>query len=373
MNFLTKTQKLKLYYKAVENASFIFGNKNVSPPIIAWLLTKRCNLKCMHCDSYLDTKKIIASDLITVAKKIAQSDVMIVILSGGEPMLVPNINEIITILKESGKIVKINTNGLNLSKHAEFLINSEVDSITISIDSMNPSLHDKIRGKQGSYKNAIEGLEYIKTNRKRKKPYTEVRCVVMKDNFREIPEFVKYFKTKADFVALQPIHNNESHHKIVSEDVLFEIEKNNIEEELKKMFLFLGTEFKEFGNHYYKRFPEFLNHPERMEKEAILACLPLWINFMPIDETGNCLSCSHIIGNVYNDDIQTIWSGKRRLDFLKSMASFGKCKTPCWLNCTSVAPLLIGSVVKKMLTVSPPSDNAIAEFRENIIFHGNKS
>src|SRR5690606_2737679 len=125
MNFLSKREKLKLYAKIMANLTIIGGTKKLSPPMTMWRLTKRCNLLCKHCSHHLNRDKIATDKLITVAHKIAASNTMIVNITGGEILLVPNLKELILILKNAGKKIMINTNGYYLKEFADFFIENE--------------------------------------------------------------------------------------------------------------------------------------------------------------------------------------------------------------------------------------------------------
>lgn len=370
MKFLTKKERVKLYWKAAKNMTYIAGNRSVSPTIITWILTKRCNLTCKHCSSYLSKDKIKTDELMILAKKLAESDAMVIVLSGGEPLMVPNIKEIISLLKDHGKIVKINTNGLNLSSMADFLLEKEVDYIVVSIDGPDAASHDEIRGKKGSFDRAVEGLRYLQQHKSKGKPFLGIRGVVMKDNWNDIPQYMSVLNPIVDEITFQPIHNIPAHHEIVEESVLFAEEDKAIQAELQAVIDEVSLDYPDLDNSYFKSFPKFIFEPEKMEKQALHSCLLTWMNFMPVAEDGTCLSCTKEIGNLYQDDVKTIWSGNARMDFLRSMSRYGKCNTPCWLNCTGISPTWVGQGVKKMLSAGPLSKEAYESFKKMPQFTG---
>jgi MoaA/NifB/PqqE/SkfB family radical SAM enzyme len=230
------------------------------------------------------------------------------------------------------------------------------------MDGVDPDTHDDIRGKKGSFAKALKNLEYLKNNRKNGKPHIAVRGVLMKENFKMMPDYIAYFNNIVDDISFQPIHNNSSHHEVVDHEVLFSPRDMQFEAEFEQMMHSVAGTYPEFDNDYYRSFPQFVFHPEEMEEKALHTCLPTWMNFMPITDDGTCHTCTQVIGNVFENDIEKIWCGEKRIGFLRSMAKFGKCKSPCWLNCTGVAPGWIGTGIKTLLKLGQENERSRQEF-----------
>jgi MoaA/NifB/PqqE/SkfB family radical SAM enzyme len=373
MNYLRYKEKLDLYQYAAQNMSYMLGNKKLSPPIVLWLLSKRCNLKCKHCNFYLDRRKIDTDGLMVIAEKLAKSDSRVIDLSGGEPFIIPNIKDIITLLKQHKKKILINTNGFNLIEFADFLIEQEVESVTVSIDSTDADVHDAIRGKKGSFDRAVEALRYLKANRKGRYPHTAIRGVVMKDNFKVMGQYTTHFKGLVDEVKFQPVHDTEGFNEVVEKDTLFSERDMHLEEEFNKMFNEFAIAQPKFDNYYYRNFSKFLFRPEKLEQKALHHCLPVWMNFMLLMEDGTCRTCAKTIGNLKEQSLQDVWTGKERLGYLRSMSKFGRCKIPCWMNCTGVAPEWQGKVLKQLLKVGPLEKGVYDEFKKSPNYTGTQN
>ncbi len=292
MNFLSKREKLKLYSKIMANLSFIGGVKKLSPPMTMWRLTKRCNLLCKHCSHHLNRDKIKTDKLVEVAHKIASSNTMIVNITGGEVLLVPNLKEIILIFKKAGKKIMLNTNGYYLKEFADFFIENEIDYIAISFDSHLAETHDLIRGKTGSFERAMDGVKYLLENRSKKGPYILVRGVVMNNNYHELKEYVDFFSQYADEVKLQPVHDYEGYDEAYDKDVLFEMEKKELESGFKTFMNTLQEAHPEFQSQYYNTFSKFLFHKDTLESDALNYCLPVWFILLIVLEDGSCNSCT---------------------------------------------------------------------------------
>lgn len=363
MNFLSKKDKVNLYSKAAFNFAHILGSKKTSPLLIAWVMTKRCNLKCKHCSSYLNRDKIDPDFLMDIARKLASSDAMIIIISGGEPLLVPNIEEIITLLKNAGKKIVLNTNALILSEKLDFVLKSGIDNIAISFDSHIAEEHDLIRGKIGSFNKALEALQSIKLRSENNTPFITVRFVVMKNNYQKMKQYVDFFSDKVDEIKFQPVHDYEGFDQVVDKDVLFNNENEIIKNEFEDILESIFDEYPEFDNVYINTIPKFLLEPESLEEKAIKHCLPVWFNFMHIDELGDSKVCAKTMGNILESDVNEIWNNGKRLDYLIGLAKFGKCKVPCWLNCTTIAPEWQGKFIKSILNKKKLSEANWEDFK----------
>jgi MoaA/NifB/PqqE/SkfB family radical SAM enzyme len=335
--------KSKLLKSAFVNLLASLSALPSSPPAVIWLLTYRCNLTCAHCDlwkreSFIDDKIIMA-----IANKIAESKASIVTLSGGEIFLVPNIKEVISLLKQSGKYIRINSNGFMMGEYIDFLLANEIDSIVISVDANDAAHHDKARGKFGLFDRIVGNLKYIKEKRREDKPFTAVRCVIMKSNLDKLDEYISFFENISDEVTFQPIHNDVSKHAVLDSRLLFDPKD---EDHVRHRIGNLVKDHSFLNNDYFINIPEFLFHPERVKKDAVNFCLPVLFNTIVIDPCGNCLICRQIIGNIIEDTLAHIWSSPKKKDFLKRLARSNECETPCWLNCSSAKTATIGFITK---------------------------
>lgn len=86
------------------------------PPIVHWEVTSACNHNCIHCYNYWRKNPDIIgecekSDLLELAEKITSFKPVVVVVTGGEPLLVyKELKEPLILLKNSGIFVSVNTN-----------------------------------------------------------------------------------------------------------------------------------------------------------------------------------------------------------------------------------------------------------------------
>ena len=130
---------------------------------IAVIITTRCDLKCWHCLRGFPTQ---ASDFpIEFLDKLLQNALVFgtkhIGLTGGEPYLHPKFSEIVKIIVSYGYTWHFVSNGQNADPYLP-LIEKNRDNfshVTLSLDSVTPEIHDKIRRRSGSYKRTIESIK----------------------------------------------------------------------------------------------------------------------------------------------------------------------------------------------------------------------
>jgi SynChlorMet cassette radical SAM/SPASM protein ScmF len=134
-----------------------------------YYLTAGCNLACQHCwitptfqknggtGGHLDFGLFRQSieEGIPLGLKNAK-------LTGGEPLLHPQIEEILTHLHAKQLGINIETNGtLMTPKLAQLMRDTNVGFISISLDGAKASTHDPFRGVVGSFDGAVQGIQYL--------------------------------------------------------------------------------------------------------------------------------------------------------------------------------------------------------------------
>jgi radical SAM protein with 4Fe4S-binding SPASM domain len=142
------------------------------PHVVAWNLTRRCNLECAHCyisagpteqaTSELDT----ATCLRIVDELIAVNPSPLLILSGGEPLLRDDLTVIARRASERGATVVVGTNGTLLTdERIAALKAAGVRGFAVSVDSLRPSYHDNFRHLRGSLADTQAALGRLRSER----------------------------------------------------------------------------------------------------------------------------------------------------------------------------------------------------------------
>ncbi|MHC4394246.1 MAG: radical SAM protein [Planctomycetota bacterium] len=131
-------------------------------PIVVWNITRACNLKCVHC--YNDSGAGKEFNDVTMEKAKAVLDDMAgfgvpsVLFSGGEPLMRPDLFELIRYAGETGLRTVISTNGtLITTETAKEIKECGVSYVGISLDGIGP-INDKFRGVNGAFDKAVQGI-----------------------------------------------------------------------------------------------------------------------------------------------------------------------------------------------------------------------
>ena len=160
-------------------------------PVIVWNITKRCNLKCIHC--YAHAKNIaFDSELSTTEGKnllddLAEFGVPVILFSGGEPLTRKDLPELAAYAVKKGMRAVISTNGTLITpQKARTLKEIGLSYVGISLDGME-EINDRFRGVKGAFRSALEGIE----NCKKAGIKVGLRFTINKSNVSEISKIFK--------------------------------------------------------------------------------------------------------------------------------------------------------------------------------------
>jgi radical SAM protein with 4Fe4S-binding SPASM domain len=145
---------------------------NFVPHVVAWNLTRRCNLECAHCYIAAGPHESAAAELGTadclriVDELLAANPAPMLILSGGEPLLRDDLAEIAAYASGKGATVVVGTNGTLLTDaRIAALQAAGVRGVAVSIDSLRPTYHDNFRHGKGSLDDTIAALGRLRARR----------------------------------------------------------------------------------------------------------------------------------------------------------------------------------------------------------------
>jgi radical SAM protein with 4Fe4S-binding SPASM domain len=136
-----------------------------TPKLVSWNLTRRCNLACGHC--YLDAvqrkrdcgDELVIEEAVHLVEEIAElAPGAMLVLTGGEPLLRRDLDEIVAAAAALDLMPVIGTNGVLLDgARAERLRAAGAVGVGISLDSVTPAFHDRLRGLEGAWAGAVAG------------------------------------------------------------------------------------------------------------------------------------------------------------------------------------------------------------------------
>jgi heme d1 biosynthesis radical SAM protein NirJ len=159
-------------------------------PVVIWNLIRRCNLCCKHCYSIsadtdfageLDTREVYR-----VMDDLKAFKVPVLILSGGEPLLRPDIFDVSRRAKAMGFYVGLSTNGTLISKdNIDRLVAVGYDYVGISIDGLRAT-HDRFRRKRGAFDASLDAVRLCRNAGIK----VGLRFTLTQDNADELPQLL---------------------------------------------------------------------------------------------------------------------------------------------------------------------------------------
>ncbi len=165
--------------------------RNPPGPVVIWNLIRRCNLTCKHCYSIsADTHfpgELDREEIFDVIDDLKAFHVPVLILSGGEPLLRPDIFDIAHRAKDRGFFTALSTNGTLINKeNIEAIRDVGFNYVGISIDGTRKT-HDSFRQMVGSFDASIAGLRLCHEQGIK----TGLRFTMTQDNAEELPQMLQ--------------------------------------------------------------------------------------------------------------------------------------------------------------------------------------
>lgn len=131
-------------------------------PVVVWNVTRQCNLRCLHCysqsDSHLPSGELSTEEGLSLIRDLASFGCPVLLLSGGEPLLRPDLFVLAEKARELGMRVVLSTNGTRIEEGvAKKLHSIGLSYVGISLDGLGEH-HDRFRGVKGAFQAAMAGV-----------------------------------------------------------------------------------------------------------------------------------------------------------------------------------------------------------------------
>jgi cytosylglucuronate decarboxylase len=156
------------------------------PTVLIIRVLEACNAGCFMCSFKWskDQYRFPISEAAQLAKSAAEIGIRVVRLTGGEPLLHEQIDEIISLFCRQDLLTSIITNGALLQEKSQLLANAGLTQVIVSLDGHREG-HDRCRNSPGLFDAAVAGLRMVKREASHVK--TRVNTVVGPHNFRLLP------------------------------------------------------------------------------------------------------------------------------------------------------------------------------------------
>jgi 12,18-didecarboxysiroheme deacetylase len=160
-------------------------------PVVVWNVTRRCNLKCVHC--YAHAKNTSFDNELTTAQgkklldDLARFGAPVILFSGGEPLVRKDLPELAAYAVGKGMRAVVSSNGTLITPPmARTLKDIGLSYVGISLDGMQ-AINDRFRGIEGAFKAALKGIQ----NSQRAGIKVGLRFTINKFNVGEIPKIFR--------------------------------------------------------------------------------------------------------------------------------------------------------------------------------------
>lgn len=183
--------RLTSYLHELRNPTPVAPRRDPPGPVVIWNLVRRCNLKCRHCYAVsadvdfpgeLSTQQVFA-----IMQDLKAARVPVLILSGGEPLLRPDIFDISRRARDMGFYTALSSNGTLIdARMAREIAAIGYDYVGVSVDGIGDT-HDRFRGKAGSFDEALAGLRILRECGVK----TGLRFTMTSENYTQLPAMVE--------------------------------------------------------------------------------------------------------------------------------------------------------------------------------------
>lgn len=339
------------------------------PLILTLLLTYKCNLKCSFCgqNNIRKNAKALSESGFKISLELEKVEYILdeamkagirhVNIWGGEPLLHPQIFEIIAAVKKRYMRCFMVTNGTKLEELAESIVKSKLDFLQISVDAEG-SKHDKVRSHKGLYEKIIRGVQKI-NDIKRIFPIISSCTVIIPDNANHLAAISDRLLSdgfNASFFQLLMSYPaeviNEYKDRLVKEYGLsyddFHVIANFQGADLSLNEYSEGIQQAKLMK---ERHGKLVTYPNILENPEDYCVYTQTQGAFPQDKTRGCWSIDHkinlqpngdvvlcpdfpdfILGNIFKQSIMEIWFSEKRQKFMKDFYN-GKPLPICYKCC----------------------------------------
>jgi MoaA/NifB/PqqE/SkfB family radical SAM enzyme len=288
-----------------------------------------CNYRCRICDfwkePYRDRPRLSRADVAVISEKLGQLGPQIISIGGGEPLLHPELVDIVGTLARHHFPVMITNGSLMTPQLARQLFAAGMVEISVSLDYAEARKHDSQRGVAGAYAQALEALQTLQANRTRPEQRVNMITVILDDNLEEVEPLIGLCR-ELGITYLVTLYSHSRGGKPA----------RPLAAEVSRRLLELKRRHRHFValRGYLERFSE------AMHEGGIGSC-SAGRRLCNIDSQGNVTFCidrlAEPVANILTDDMAEI---ERRL---RAGQEHDGCRE-CWTSCRgSVESVLSGS------------------------------
>lgn len=293
--------------------------------IVSWMTTNKCNLKCAHC--YQDADDATDRELSTEEARamidgIARAGFRVMIFSGGEPLMRPDIYDLVAYAASRGLHPVFGTNGTLIDDEtAVRLKKSGARAMGISVDSLDPGKHDRFRGLENAHELTLRGIEACKRAGLAFQLHTTV-VDWNRDEICAISDFAQDIGAIAHYVFfLIPVGRGE----FIQETALQVKENEELLRALMRKSRELSIDVKPTCAPQFTRVARQLGVETRFERGCLAG-----LTYCVVGSEGIVRPCAYMTedaGDVRKRPFDEIWKSSSVFEKLRTQAYSGACGT----------------------------------------------
>ena len=176
------------------------------PFMVMFETTLHCNMKCGYCAIWQNEQpeeKATKQRVFRRMDEAADLGVFAWSMSGGEPLMNPNVPDYIEYASSKGFFTSMPTNGLALKKYAESCV--KLDQLEVSIDTLDREKFKQRRGIDG-LPTILSALDYIR-DKKLKHNIVQINAAVDESNMEDLPALARYCTERGFLLHTEAVHN----------------------------------------------------------------------------------------------------------------------------------------------------------------------
>lgn len=318
--------RLTKLLQEIKNPTPVGPQRDLPGPVVIWNLVRRCNLKCKHCYAIsgdVDFPGELSTDeVFMVMDDLKSFRVPVLILSGGEPLLRPDIYDISRRAKGQGFYVGLSTNGTLIDEsNIEQIAEIGYDYVGISLDGIGAT-HDKFRMMEGAYDKSLHAMRLCRDRGLK----VGARFTMTSDNEAELPAMLrlideedidKFYFSHLVYAGRGNKNRGDDAERDMTRrtmELMFETAWDHIERGSQKEFVTGNNDADGVFLYYWvqKHFPAHAEH--------LRAKLVQWggnasgVNVANIDNLGDVhpdtMWWHHTVGNVKETSFGEIWTDR---------------------------------------------------------------
>jgi len=330
------------YNYFTRNIDIILGTAFSQPISVYFYPTLRCNCRCVMCQTRNNKAKDMTFDEIKSMIKFLRDWLgpFVLNISGGEPTCRKDLWKIISFASSLGVKVVLMTNGTLITKRdIPTIKKSGLKFVNLSLDSLNPEVYKKVRGKNLT-RRALNGINVLKECNGIN---ININTTITRYNIDELPKLVEFtIKNGLSAISMNPLFlreecdiKREFNHLWPSNKKVDSIMAKMITMKKEGYPILNSVKHIDLIRRYYK-------NTESVSGKCLVPLIPR------INSDGTMYICTEIAGNICIESPNKIWNSKKTKSLRKS---FSKCKKSCVIGLCAINDSLSTRIARLRLSV----------------------